>query len=80
MDRKILVLDEVTSELDGFSIEQIEEQIRLFKDRGGGVLFATHNPAQAMRLADRILYIDNGTFIDENHEVAQQIREGRRLG
>ena len=80
MDRKILVLDEVTSELDGFSIEQIEEQIRLFKDRGGGVLFATHNPAQAMRLADRILYIDNGTFIDENHEVAQQIREGRRIG
>lgn len=80
MDRKILILDEVTSELDGRSIEQIEEQMRLFKDRGGCILFATHNPAQAKRLADRILYIDNGVFIDEHHEIAQQIRDGERIG
>lgn len=80
MGRKILVLDEVTSELDGGSIEQIEEQMRLFKRRGGSILFATHNPAQAKRLADRILYIDNGTLIDEHHEIAQQLRDGRRIG
>ena len=80
MGRKILILDEVTSELDGGSIEQIEEQMRLFKRRGGSILFATHNPAQAKRLADRILYIDNGTLIDEHHEIAQQLQDGRRIG
>ena len=80
MDRKILVLDEVTSELDGNSIEQIEHQMQLFKDRGGSILFATHNPLQASRLADRILYIDHGKFIDEDHEIAQQLKVGRRIG
>ena len=80
MNRKILILDEVTSELDGRSIEQIEEQMRVFKDRGGCILFATHNPAQAKRLADRVLYIDNGVFIDEHHKIAQQIRDGQRIG
>jgi len=80
MNRKILVLDEVTSELDGGSIERIEEQVVLFKNRGGGVVLATHNPFQAERLADRIIYIHNGKLIDEKHEIAQQIREGKRIG
>ena len=80
MNRKILVLDEVTSELDGGSIERIEEQVVLFKNRGGGVVFATHNPFQAERLADRIIYIHNGKLIDEKNEIAQQIREGKRIG
>ena len=80
MNRKILVLDEVTSELDGGSIERIEEQIILFKNRGGGVIFATHNPFQAKRLADRILYIHNGELIDEKHEISQQIRDGKIIG
>lgn len=80
MNRKILVLDEVTSELDGGSIERIEEQIVLFKNQGGGVVFATHNPFQAERLADRIIYIHNGKLIDEKNEIAQQIREGKRIG
>ena len=80
MGRKILVLDEVTSELDGVSIEQIEHQMKLFKDRGGSIVFATHNPLQASRLADRILYIDHGKFIDEDHEIAQQLKVGQRIG
>ena len=80
MNRKILVLDEATSELDGKSVGQIEQLIIQFKNRGGGVVFATHNPFQAERLADRILYIHDGEFIDENHEIAQQIRRGERIG
>ena len=80
MNRKILLLDEVTSELDGSSVERIEKQIELFRDRGGGVVFATHNPFQAERLADRILYIHNGRLIHEDDEVSRQILEGRRIG
>ncbi|MGA0331389.1 MAG: ABC transporter permease [Candidatus Poseidoniaceae archaeon] len=80
MNRKILVLDEVTSELDGASIERIENQIISFKERGGSVLLATHNPQQAKRLADRILYIHKGRLIADDHEVAEQLRSGQRIG
>ena len=80
MTRKILILDEITSELDGRSIERIEDEILKFKNRGGSVFLATHNPQQAERLADRVLYIHDGEFIDENHEVAKDLRSGLRIG
>lgn len=80
MNREILILDEATSELDGGSVERIEQQILSFKQRGGGIVFATHNPSQAQRLADRILFIHEGAFIPENHEIAQQLLDGKRMG
>ena len=80
MNREILILDEVTSELDGGSVERIEQEILSFKERGGGVVFATHNPSQAQRLADRIVFIHDGEFIPENHEIAQQLLDGQRMG
>lgn len=80
MNREILILDEVTSELDGGSVERIEQEILSFKERGGGVVFATHNPSQAQRLADRILFIHEGEFIPEDHEIAQQLLDGQRTG
>ena len=80
MNREILILDEVTSELDGGSVERIEQEILSFKERGGGVVFATHNPSQAQRLADRILFIHEGEFIAEDHEIAQQLLDGQRMG
>ena len=80
MNREILILDEATSELDGGSIERIEREILSFKERGGGVVFATHNPFQAQRLADRILFIHDGAFIPEDHKIAKQLLEGQRIG
>ena len=80
MNREILILDEATSELDGASVKRIEQEILSFKERGGGVVFATHNPSQAQRLADRILFIHEGAFIPEDHEIARQLLEGQRMG
>ena len=80
MNREILILDEVTSELDGGSVERIEQEILSFKERGGGVVFATHNPSQAQRLADRIVFIHDGEFIPKDHEIAQQLLDGQRMG
>ena len=62
------------------SVKQIEQEILSFKERGGGVVFATHNPSQAQRLADRILFIHEGAFIPEEHEIAQQLLDGQRMG
>jgi ABC-type multidrug transport system ATPase subunit len=80
MNREILILDEATSELDGGSVERIEQEVLSFKERGGGVVFATHNPSQAQRLADRILFIHDGSFIPKDHEIAQQLLDGQRMG
>lgn len=80
MNRKILVLDEFTSELDGLSVEKIENEVLKFKQRGGCVLFATHNVLQAQRLATRTIFIHQGQETDAESEIAQQIRSGKWIG
>ena len=80
MNREILILDEATSELDGGSVKRIEQEILSFRERGGGVVIATHNPFQAQRLADRILFIHDGEFISEDHTIAKQLLDGQRIG
>ncbi|RJU98232.1 MAG: ATP-binding cassette domain-containing protein [Candidatus Poseidoniales archaeon] len=80
MNRKILILDEFTSELDGLSIEKIEREVLKFKERGGCVLFATHNVLQAKRLATRTIFIHQGKKIDAESEIAQQIKSGKWIG
>lgn len=74
MNRKILILDEFTSELDGLSVEKIENEVLKFKQRGGCVLFATHNVLQAQRLATRTIFIHQGRETDPESEIAQQIK------
>jgi ABC-type multidrug transport system ATPase subunit len=80
MNRKILILDEFTSELDGLSIEKIEREVLDFKQRGGCVLFATHNVMQAERLATRTIYIHQGKEVGSESEVAQKIKSGNWIG
>lgn len=80
MNRKILILDEFTSELDGLSVEKIENEVLKFKQRGGCVLFATHNVLQAQRLATRTIFIHEGQEADAESEVAQQIKSGKWIG
>ena len=80
MNRKILILDEFTSELDGLSVEKIENEVLKFKQRGGCVLFATHNVLQAQRLATRTIFIHQGQEADVESEVAQQIKSGKWIG
>jgi ABC-type multidrug transport system ATPase subunit len=80
MNRKILILDEFTSELDGLSIEKIEQEVLNFKQRGGCVLFATHNVLQAERLATRTIFIHQGMEVGPESDVAQQIKSGKWIG
>jgi tungstate transport system ATP-binding protein len=50
----ILLLDEPTSDLDPRNTAVIEEAIEEAKDRGIGVVVATHDMHQAERVADRV--------------------------
>ena len=56
----LLLLDEPTANLDPGSTDQVEEMIRKFNIEGADVLFSSHQLAQVQRLAQYILFIDQG--------------------
>lgn len=59
----ILLLDEVTSALDEENTSLLEELIIQEQHRHQlTLLFITHNPEQAKRLADKVLYLEAGNL------------------
>ena len=59
-DPDILLLDEPTSDLDPRNTAVIEDAIRAARDRGIGVVVATHDMHQAERVADRVAVVLDG--------------------
>ena len=55
-----LFLDEATANLDPHSTLAIENQVRKARELGTPVLLVTHDLAQARRLGERILYLNDG--------------------
>ncbi len=51
---KILILDEPTAALDVESRAKLHELIKELKEEGTTILIATHDMAEAEKLADRI--------------------------
>jgi len=66
MDPEALLLDEITSALDpeltGEVLEVVEE---LAKEKGITILFVTHEIPFAHKVADRIIFMDNGIIVEE---------------
>jgi ABC-type phosphate transport system ATPase subunit len=63
--RKLLLLDEPTSSTDIRGTDQIEKTLlRYPADTGCTVILSTHSPAQALRLAEVIIYLDEGKVIE----------------
>lgn len=56
----LVLLDEPTANLDPNTTEQVEEMIRQFDQNGTDLLFSSHQLAQVQRLAEYILFIDQG--------------------
>jgi len=62
---KILLLDEPTANIDPVNARKIEEAIKmLVREEGITVIFVTHTPAQAVRVADFIAFIYNGELVE----------------
>jgi tungstate transport system ATP-binding protein len=61
---EVLFLDEPTASLDPHATREIETVIRAFDAAGTKVVMATHNLAQARRLGDEILFIDQGRLVE----------------
>jgi tungstate transport system ATP-binding protein len=61
---EVLFLDEPTASLDPHATREIETVIRAFDAAGTKVVMATHNLAQARRLGDEILFLDQGRLVE----------------
>ena len=60
-----LFLDEPTSALDPGATRQVEDMLCALKADGLTMMMATHDLAQARRLADRVLFLHKGR-LEEN--------------
>lgn len=65
LHKKLVLLDEPSSSSDISSTELIESYIRnvCTKDRST-IIFSTHNPSQASRLADYVVFLCNGVVAE----------------
>jgi phosphate transport system ATP-binding protein len=59
----VLLLDEPTSSLDPVATESIEKLIRTLVPKLT-VVIVTHNLAQASRVADRTIFLNNGRLVE----------------
>ncbi len=78
-DPDVLLLDEPTSDLDPRNTAVIEEAIAEARERGIGVVVATHDMHQAERVADRVAVLLDGDFteVDDAERVFENPREER---
>ena len=56
----LVLLDEPTANLDPNATEQVEELIRQLDHQDTDVIFSSHQLAQVQRLAEHIIFIDQG--------------------
>lgn len=56
---EVLLLDEPTSALDPVSRERVEDLLRHRAQQGMAILWVSHDPAQAARLADGLMWLDD---------------------
>jgi tungstate transport system ATP-binding protein len=62
---KLLLLDEPTANLDPRNVALIEDMIQgMRRDKGITVVMVTHNVFQAKRIADQVIYIDEGRIVE----------------
>ena len=63
---RVLLLDEPTSALDAASTATVETIVAERVSAGTGVLWSTHDGAQARRVASRLLLMESGGRIEEH--------------
>lgn len=61
----VLLLDEPTASLDPESTERIEQEMRCYREKGHTVLWITHQPEQARRIADQVWHLESGHLRQE---------------
>lgn len=66
LGRSLILLDEPASSADISSARLIENYIKhSCKEHGSTVIFSTHSPSQALRIADELVFLWNGRVIEQ---------------
>lgn len=65
MDPKIMLFDEVTSALDPELIKEVLDVMKQLASEGMTMLVVTHEMSFAKDVGDRIIFIDEGTIVEE---------------
>ncbi len=65
MNPKVLLLDEVTSALDPVLIAEVLRLIAELKADGITMVISTHEMGFAKKIADRVIFLHNGTIAEE---------------
>ena len=60
----LLLLDEPTANLDPTATEAVEQIVKEIRHDGARIVMISHNLAQAMRLADDIVFLDGGRVVE----------------
>lgn len=66
MNPEIILFDEVTAALDPEMVREVLDVIRGLRDQGLTMLIVTHEMAFAEKVADRIIFMDNGKILENN--------------
>jgi tungstate transport system ATP-binding protein len=61
---KLVLLDEPTANLDPNASDDVEQMIMQLAGEGKVVLFASHNMAQVQRLANQVIFMQNGQILE----------------
>lgn len=61
---EVLFLDEPTSALDPASTRSIEESLLALSAEGIALVMVSHNPGQARRLGERVVFLSGGEMIE----------------
>ncbi len=75
---QVLFLDEPTASLDPASTREVERIIGEMAAGGTRIVMATHNLAQARRLADEVLFIADGRVVEQTPVAAFFARAATR--
>ena len=79
LEPEVLVLDEPTVSLDPTSVEAIEELILAAHRRGTKIILVTHDMAQARRLADEVVLLEQGRVVEQASDL-QFFQQSSGLG
>lgn len=65
LEPQVLFLDEPTSSLDPASTREVERIIHEIAASGTRIVMTTHNLGQAKRIADEVIFLDNGRLLEQ---------------
>lgn len=66
LEPKVLFLDEPTASLDPAATAAIESIVHAAHENGTKIIFVSHDPGQAKRLADDVIFLQHGRLMEHS--------------